>query len=161
MARARFAALRPGDAVFGGFMDHVQLRIVSANSRTWLAQARVDKQDTIMITEPFGEEVTHGLAAIPEPDGHAARAAADTETEAVGLRALANLPMEIRYEIDGPDLTVSEAAELTPGDVLVLPVPVDRAAVRLRCQGRTIARGELVNVGGQLGVRITEVGEHP
>ena len=157
MARARLAALRPGDAVFGGFTDQVHLRIVSAKSRTWLAQARIDKQDKIMITDPFGEEVTHDFEAIPERDGYTTVSAAEAEDG--GLRALARLPMEIRYEIDGPDLTVSEAAELTPGDVLVLPVPVDGAVVRLRCQGRTIARGEMVNVGGQLGVRITEAGE--
>jgi type III secretion protein Q len=164
MARARFAALHPGDAVFGGLMDHVHLRIVSARSRTWVAQVHIDKQDTIMITDPFGEEVARDFEAIPDrpqrmyAEGESATPAT-AETEDVGLRALARLPLEIRYEIDGPDLSVSEAAELTPGDVLVLPVPVDGAVVRLRCQGRTIARGELLNVGGQLGVRITEAGE--
>jgi type III secretion protein Q len=70
----------------------------------------------------------------------------------------ASLQLKIRFEIDGPELTVAQAASLAPGEVIALSIPVDQAHVRLRCQGRCFAYGELVNVGGQLGVRMIEVG---
>ena len=70
----------------------------------------------------------------------------------------AGLQVNVRFEIDGPAMTVAQAVGLAPGEVLVLPTPVDQTRVRLRCQGRSFAYGELVNVGGQMGVRIVEVG---
>lgn len=70
----------------------------------------------------------------------------------------ANLQVKVRFEIDGPAMTVAQAVSLAPGEVIVLPTPVDQAQVRLRCQGQCFAYGELVNVGGQLGVRIIELG---
>lgn len=162
---ARLAALRPGDAVFGGLNGHLHLRIASAGGRAWAASARIENQEKIMITEPFGEEAdyTFEAAGAQAMDDH--REHARTESALEGhdslhaLSSLSRLPMDIRYEIDGPDLTVAQAAELMAGDVLTLPVPTDGAVVHLRCQGRTIAQGELVNIGGQLGVRITEAGE--
>ena len=70
----------------------------------------------------------------------------------------AGLQVNVRFEIDGPAMTVAQAISLKPGEVIALPTPVDQARVRLRCQGRCFAYGELVNVGGQMGVRIVEVG---
>jgi type III secretion system YscQ/HrcQ family protein len=146
MPRARFATLRPGDAVFGGLGGTVFLRIASAASPTWLAAAHLDNQGSITMTEQFH----HPLDEAEPPD---------TVPLSATVQALAQLPLDIRYEIDGPRLNLAQAAELVAGDVLTLPVPADQAVVHLRCQGRVIARGELVNVGGHLGVRITEAGE--
>ncbi|RYX91577.1 MAG: hypothetical protein EOO28_25405 [Comamonadaceae bacterium] len=77
---------------------------------------------------------------------------------APGVHAmLARMPMDVRYEIAGPQLTVARAGRLGAGDVLVLPVSAAKAVVSVRCQGRTLALGELVCIGEHLGVRITSV----
>ena len=69
------------------------------------------------------------------------------------------LKVTVRFEIEGPLMTVAQAVGLASGDVIVLPTPVDEARVALRCQGRCFAYGELVAVGGQVGVRILEVAD--
>jgi len=69
---------------------------------------------------------------------------------------LRELPVQITCEIGRVTLTAKEILDLRPGAV----VPVGRplaGPVDLTAGGRVIARGELVDVEGELGVRVTEV----
>ncbi len=68
---------------------------------------------------------------------------------------LAELPLAVRVEIGNATLAAREWAALGPGDVLVLDRRVGDP-VSLRIGGRVLARGELVEVDGAIGVRITE-----
>lgn len=68
---------------------------------------------------------------------------------------LAELPLEVRVELGNATLAAREWATLGPGDVLVLDRRVGDP-VSLRIGGRVLARGELVEVDGAIGVRITE-----
>jgi len=68
---------------------------------------------------------------------------------------LAELPLAVRVEIGNATLAAREWAALGPGDVLVLDRRVGDP-VSLRIGGRVLARGELVEVDGAVGVRITE-----
>ena len=64
--------------------------------------------------------------------------------------------MEVTVELGRTRMTVRELLALTPGHVLEL----DRAAgspADLLVNGRLIARGEVVDVGDEYGVRITEI----
>ncbi|MBI2394694.1 MAG: FliM/FliN family flagellar motor switch protein [Deltaproteobacteria bacterium] len=68
---------------------------------------------------------------------------------------LAELPLAVRVEIGSATLAAREWAALGPGDVVVLDRRVGDA-VSLRIGGKVLARGELVEVDGAVGVRITE-----
>jgi flagellar motor switch/type III secretory pathway protein FliN len=63
------------------------------------------------------------------------------------------LPLLLEVELGRVEVTVAELARLEPG--AALPLGLDRRGlVTLRCGERAVARGELVDVDGAVGVRI-------
>lgn len=77
------------------------------------------------------------------------------------LRRLSNVPMELSVEIGRAHMTVGETLQLRAGSVITLErlagEPVD-----LLVNGTPIARGEVVVVDEQFGLRVSEIieGEH-
>jgi flagellar motor switch protein FliN len=74
------------------------------------------------------------------------------------LRRLSDVPMEASVEIGRTMMTVGETLELHPGAIVVL----DRLAgepVDLMVNGTLIARGEVVVIDEQFGVRVSEIVE--
>jgi flagellar motor switch protein FliN/FliY len=73
------------------------------------------------------------------------------------LRRLRDVLVELTVEIGRTRMTVGETLELRPGSVVALSrmagEPVD-----LLVNGRRIARGEVVVVDEEFGLRITEIG---
>ncbi|MFO8071198.1 MAG: FliM/FliN family flagellar motor switch protein [Polyangia bacterium] len=67
-----------------------------------------------------------------------------------------SLDVTVRAEVGCLTMSVDRALRLVPGCVLRLDRPVG-TEVRLRAGDRVIARGELVQLDGRLGVEITEV----
>jgi flagellar motor switch/type III secretory pathway protein FliN len=65
-------------------------------------------------------------------------------------------PIVVRVEIGTVTLAAREWAALGPGDVLETGLQIAEPVV-LRIGGREVARGELVDVEGELGVRIREL----
>jgi flagellar motor switch protein FliN/FliY len=76
------------------------------------------------------------------------------------LRRLSDVPIDLTVEIGRTRLTVGETLELRQGSILTLNrmagEPVD-----LLVNGTPIARGEVVVIDEQFGVRITEVVGQP
>ncbi len=70
-------------------------------------------------------------------------------------RALADADLVVRIEVGTLTLPASRWAALSPGEVLTTDTPIGAEAV-LRSGGVVLARGELCDVDGHLGVRITE-----
>jgi flagellar motor switch/type III secretory pathway protein FliN len=70
--------------------------------------------------------------------------------------AVLESPVVVRVEVGAVTLSAREWAELGPGDVLETGRRIAEPVV-LRVAGREVARGELVNLEGELGVRIREV----
>jgi flagellar motor switch/type III secretory pathway protein FliN len=70
--------------------------------------------------------------------------------------AVLESPVVVRVEVGAVTLTAREWAELGPGDVIETGRRIAEPVV-LRVAGREVARGELVNLEGELGVRIREV----
>lgn len=66
------------------------------------------------------------------------------------------IPVEVTVEIARTTATVAELAMWRPGEVIALPAALGEP-VLVRAGGRAVARGELVDVDGQVGVRVTEV----
>jgi len=80
------------------------------------------------------------------------------EQSEADLRRLSEVPMELSVEIGRTGMTVGETLELRPGSIVTL----DRLAgepVDLLVNGTPIARGEVVVVDEQFGLRVTEIVE--
>jgi flagellar motor switch protein FliN/FliY len=73
-----------------------------------------------------------------------------------GLDIVLDVPVELAVEIGRTEMTIGETLDLGPGSIVVLNrmtgEPVD-----LLVNGRRIARGEVVAIDEQFGLRITTV----
>jgi len=115
----------------------------------------------------------YSYLARPAPDSAAARLILDSplrresrprETLAMtspadpteGPHAPAEVPVTLTVEIGRLNLPIRRVADLKPGDVLELGRHA-REPVDLTSGGRLVARGELVQVDAELGVRVTHV----
>jgi type III secretion protein Q len=72
---------------------------------------------------------------------------------------IGQLEVPIQFELEGPILTLAEIGALGAGQVLQLPIPIDRALISLRVDGQLVGRGHLVAVGDWLGVRLVGRGD--
>jgi type III secretion system YscQ/HrcQ family protein len=70
--------------------------------------------------------------------------------------AAADLPVTLTVELGRVNLTLGRLADLRPGDVVEL-ARHSREPVELTSGGRLVARGELVQIDTELGVRVTHV----
>ena len=66
------------------------------------------------------------------------------------------MPVTLTVELGRINLPLGRLADLKPGDVLELGRHA-REPVELTSGGRLIARGELVQIDNELGVRVTHV----
>jgi flagellar motor switch protein FliN/FliY len=72
------------------------------------------------------------------------------------LSLVLDVPVELAVEIGRTTMTIREAVSLTPGAVITL----DKTAgepVDLLVNGKRIARGEVVVIDEEFGLRVTEV----
>jgi type III secretion system YscQ/HrcQ family protein len=70
--------------------------------------------------------------------------------------APADIPVTLVVELGRVNLTLSRLADLKPGDVVELGRH-SREPVELTSNGKLVARGELVQIDTELGVRVTNV----
>lgn len=71
---------------------------------------------------------------------------------------LLDTPVVVRVELGAVSMSAREWAQLGPGDVIETAQRIAEPVV-LRVAGREVGRGELVNVDGQVGVRIQKLYE--
>ncbi|MFO0678239.1 MAG: FliM/FliN family flagellar motor switch protein [Polyangiaceae bacterium] len=74
----------------------------------------------------------------------------DADTATLGYE---RLPVVVRVELADVTMSAAEWSRLRPGDVVPLGVPLGQRVV-LRAGGTVVATGDLVDVDGELGVRI-------
>ncbi len=79
-----------------------------------------------------------------------------TNPPAAAPTAPLDVPVTLTVELGRVNLTVSQLADLKPGDVVEL-ARNSRAPVELTSNGRLVARGELILIDTDLGVRVTSV----
>jgi flagellar motor switch/type III secretory pathway protein FliN len=81
-------------------------------------------------------------------------AMSDTQPDADALvQAVGEAPVVVRVEIGVAEMRAREWASLTPGDVVALGRKIGEP-VTLRVGGVAVARGELVDLDGEVAVRI-------
>ena len=78
------------------------------------------------------------------------------EAERRGNNALLDIELEARLQFGAREMLLSELLELASGDVLELDRMVSDP-VDLLVGDRIVARGEVVVVGGNFGLQVTEV----
>ena len=71
------------------------------------------------------------------------------------VSAVGDIPVIVRVEIGEATMAARDWATLAPGDVIALGRRVGER-VSVRVGGVVVARGELVDIEGQIGVRLTE-----
>jgi flagellar motor switch/type III secretory pathway protein FliN len=137
------AALVEGDAWMLG--DAPRLR--SLRGEVWLAAPDaeygvraelVDKGSLVL----RGERVELGWSPMIEPDEN------DALVDAVG-----DIPVVVRIEVGTVRMSAREWASLVPGDVIEIARKIGDP-VALRISGVEVASGELVEVEGEIGVRV-------
>ncbi len=90
--------------------------------------------------EQFDQTTQATTGAVPEAD----------------LSRLSDIPMELSVEIGRTHMTVGETLDLRAGSVVSLDRQAGEAA-DLRVNGTVIARGEVIVIDEQYGLRITEI----
>lgn len=80
----------------------------------------------------------------------------DTDADDTLEGAVLDAPLDVRIEVGSVTMTAAEWLTLRQGDIVATTLPVAGPAV-LRVAGREVARGELVNIEGQLGVKLTQL----
>ena len=83
-------------------------------------------------------------------------APAEPAADAAGLERLRDVPVELAVEIGRTRMTIGDALALGPGSIVTL----NRLAgdpVDLLVNGKPIARGEVVVIDEEFGLRISEV----
>jgi hypothetical protein len=153
--RSELAALEPGDAWLAGegwWIDGSGSGRCALIAGTGELGAGVD-------LAPDGRIVVRGdrVALLADPTG----AMADSDTIPGNLAdAVLDSPVVVRVELGAVTLTAREWAALRAGDVIETGRRIAEPVV-LRVAGRELARGELVNVEGELGVRVLEILDEP
>jgi type III secretion protein Q len=73
-----------------------------------------------------------------------------------GLSRLADMPVRLIFEVGRIEVSLSELTNTGPGHVFVLPSGIEGGCAILS-GGAVIGRGEIVEVAGQFGVRVTQL----
>lgn len=97
------------------------------------------------------------IVAVPEDALPGEMGAPMSQEESELEQVVGETPVVVRLELGAIEMSAAEWAALRPGDVLASGCRVEDG-VSLRTGGREIARGELVEIDGEIGVRITRVG---
>lgn len=112
--------------------------------------------DLVEAVETPGQVSTGSTTSPAAPAAQAASASNVTPLPVRGLEMLHGVDMEVTVELGRTRMTVRDLLALTPGAVLEL----DRAAgspADLLVNGRLIARGEVVVIDEDFGLRVTEI----
>lgn len=110
------------------------------------------RENRVTLTGHYQHTGEHGMSSTveSEPDGSSSGSISND-------RSLVDaLPLEVVVELGRLKLTGAQVLDLGPGDVLTLDRPV-MAPLDLRVGDRLIAKGELVSVEGEAGIRLIEV----
>jgi type III secretion protein Q len=143
------AALRCGDVLVPGTMA-----IARSSTGSWtgpVSLATPGSDATVRAELAEGER----LVLRAGPRGPAEGPMEEHEASPALVEALGEVPIVVRVEIGRIEMLAREWAAVGEGDVLALGHPVGRP-VFLRVGTHVVARGDLVEVDGEVGVRVIE-----
>lgn len=112
--------------------------------REW--EEDLDNEEEFSQSEDEGEENVE-----PDEESHTAEIEEPTE-----LFSPNKVPLTLNVEVSRIKMSLEKLLELSPGNVLELSVRPEQG-VTLTLSGKSVARGELIQVGDVLGIKITEI----
>lgn len=155
LTRAELESLGPGDVVVPdrvslargprGWYGTADLQVDGARRTRWRCRA----EQAMLTVEAVEIDEELAMTEGTKGNGQPAHDALTLATDA---------PVEIAVEIARFTLPLAELSRLRPGEVLSTGRTIGDE-VALRAGGRAIAKGELVDVDGEVGVRVTEIGK--
>jgi hypothetical protein len=118
---------------------------------------RLQVRDVITIDRQLGLVIGEGLIALTAAPGAVeAKVASDYVRRDMALPDDAHL--ELTVQLGTTRLSVRQLSELVPGSIVSLGRPL-AGPFEVRAAGRLVGQGELVDVEGELGVRIVSLQE--
>lgn len=152
----------PGDAVlFEGipFPTDVAASSVAVRCGSYVAAGELALDQGVVIRSPFEYRAPRRRHVSPSHERTSPPMPTTADDRSSRFEALLAAPIEVVAEIGRVAVSAEEVLALAPG--AVLPIGWLRSdSISLRIDDRTWARGELVDVDGQLGVRVTEIVDH-
>lgn len=150
--------LASGQTLVPRFHGEVLLMTHTA-SMAW--RARIREQGGIVVTKqventPENSDIASDFVDGIGADSSGERLGAVEQEEQNHERLLGQVPVVVRIEVGSVTLSARQWASLRTGDVITTGCAVGRQAT-LRIGGIEVARGDLVDVQGQLGVRVREM----
>lgn len=113
-----------------------------SGERSWMVQVRDDTRETETIAVPAASDRAPGASA--------------PQALSPGLELLLDVELETSLRFGAREMALSEILDLGPGDVVELDRHV-ADPVDLIVGDKIVARGEVVLVNGNFGLRVTEV----
>ena len=142
------AGVAVGDAVV---FDGVPTATFAA-SRSWTCRLRVGAHAADVIVDVAGKiSFDGGFSPLQDEEGKMSASGSNTDATTV----LAAASIEVVAELGRVSLRGDELLGLAPGAVLA--VGMGRTGVSLRVGGEVWAEGEIVDIDGELGVRVTRL----
>lgn len=138
-------ALEVGDVVIPDRLDLELLHLrAPGGARTWVCRAA----DALVLDHVLDH-------ALPTTRARRRPAKEEKMTDST-IAKMGDTPITLHVEVARVETTLAELAGLSPGEVLRTGRTLGEQ-VTLRAGERAVARGELVDVDGELGVQITEI----
>jgi type III secretion protein Q len=154
---ALLQSLQPGDVLLGwpaapgvkphATLDQATLLWGAANGLAIHARARIDSHNVILESRPVMVNNDPDLSLRAATDVAAAPAPID----------VSDVELPVHIEVVTVNLPIGQIAALQPGYLLTLPLALADADIRLVAHGQTLAFGELVAIGDQLGLHIRRI----
>ncbi|KPF77592.1 FliM/FliN family flagellar motor switch protein [Novosphingobium sp. AAP93] len=82
--------------------------------------------------------------------------ASTTSSGAFSDSVLESVQVDLEAFVGQAEVTIGQLKRLRPGDTIALTAKLNEA-IELRLNGKAIARGEVVAVGENFGIRLTEI----
>ncbi|MEI8258947.1 MAG: FliM/FliN family flagellar motor switch protein [Deltaproteobacteria bacterium] len=162
IARARLAArdiaaLAPGDVVLTDVRaDALEHGLDAGECSVTLGEVEVPASWRAGVVTLHGAARTAGRAAMTTTGESAAHQSARDDGAVMSTERLAAVPVDVDVVIARTAVTLADVGAWRVGEVVAFPSRVGELA-EVRAGGRVVARGELCDVDGQLGVRVTEL----
>ena len=131
---------RPSVRLAGG------LRLVSSLNQCTL---------TLEHKETPSSRVPHGVQTMSDTAEKTAQDA--SERPLLGAEDLGSVELPITFELPGIKLSLAECSRLVPGTTFTLSSDAASLPVTILASGRPVAVGRLVDVGGTMGVQLTQL----
>ena len=157
LQQSEWRALRPGDALLlddGGYDPRQGRTLATLTLGTiplFQAQIQQNKLELLKYAHIYEDTMQEHTST---PHHSSPKQFASAEEEPIPIK---NLPLDVTIEIARLKITLDQLMQLSPGNMLELPVHPDQG-VSLTVNGQKVGRAELVYLGEALSVRILELG---